>query len=193
MVPYALHTYPGNMPVPRWSIFINIGLARGLVLWWLWHQLFCKFWCCIAMNKNDMNLRLLSHTSHEQPTVLPYHPCCCSNRYGGWICSGLIDGGFMIHRMWMLVHHRHRVVPRHQRRRPSIVHIDVSPQPIPSDTIGSWCWHQYITSRAPQWYTTPIIWNESKGVFSIQNINHSTTYDIEQLIVLATLQEEICY
>ena len=60
MVPYALHTYPGNMPVPRWSIFINIGLARGLVLWWLWHQHFCKFWCCIAMNKNDMNLRLLS-------------------------------------------------------------------------------------------------------------------------------------
>ena len=74
------------------------------------------------------------HTSHEQPTVLPYHPCCRSNRYGGWICSGLIDGGFMIHRMWMLVHHRHRVVPRHQRRRPCIVHIDVSPQPIPSDT-----------------------------------------------------------
>ena len=26
-----------------------------------------------------------------------------------------------------------------------------------------------------------------------QNINHSTTYDIEQLIVLPTLQEEICY
>ena len=36
---------------------------------------------------------------HSQPTDLPYHPCCHSNRYCGWICSFLIGGGYMVHRM----------------------------------------------------------------------------------------------
>ena len=36
---------------------------------------------------------------HSQPTDLPYHPCCHSNRYCSWICSFLIGGGYMVHRM----------------------------------------------------------------------------------------------
>lgn len=58
---------------------------------------FGKFWFASHDDNNDNEPPPpLFISSQEQPAVLPYHPCCRSNRYCGWICSVLIGGGYMI-------------------------------------------------------------------------------------------------
>ena len=71
---------------------------------------------------------------HSQPTDLPYHPCCHSNRYCSWICSFLIGGGYMVHRMlWCTIIVDRRGSTETSAPRPSIFTSDS----LPSCTINS--------------------------------------------------------
>jgi len=100
---------------------------------------FANFECCIAMNNNVLNRRLLSsyrnrsnpQSSHIILAVVPIDIVV-----GYALC---FDRRRLYDTPDVVVHHRHREVPSHQQTPSYIVSIDVLTSPIPSHID----WHRW--------------------------------------------------